>query len=304
MIPGDLTRAWLGLSEPERRDLVGRVDAIFHAGAWINLAYPYRALKSTNVEGTVEVLRIACLGRPIPVHFVSSLAVFSSRAYADHRCIPEDLPVGSGLGLNRGYSQSKWVAERLVYAAALRGLPTFVYRPGVITAHSESGACNQRDRLSLLLQGCLQMKVAPLLTGALHLTPVDYVSRAVVALSSSAADAKRAFHLVAPVATAWSDVVDVLRDAMPELQVVPYDRWLRELRRLAGDRPRSVLLPLAAVMDERPPFARNRARRFDCANTRSGLAGHPHVVCPSDGRVLAERHLRFLREAITAVAGR
>jgi thioester reductase-like protein len=44
-----------------------------------------------------------------------------------------------------GYQQSKWVAERLVHKAALRGLQATVCRPGTIGPHSVTGACNVTD---------------------------------------------------------------------------------------------------------------------------------------------------------------
>ena len=43
-----------------------------------------------------------------------------------------------------GYTQSKWVAERLVLKARALGLPARVYRPGIITGHSQTGARGAR----------------------------------------------------------------------------------------------------------------------------------------------------------------
>ena len=47
--------------------------------------------------------------------------------------------------LTMGYSQSKWVAERLVKIAASRGLPVSIYRPGTITGDSRTGISNLDD---------------------------------------------------------------------------------------------------------------------------------------------------------------
>ena len=55
-----------------------------------------------------------------------------------------------------GYGQSKWVAEKLVWEAAGRGLPVRVYRPGNISGHSASGASNPRDFLGALIAGSLR----------------------------------------------------------------------------------------------------------------------------------------------------
>ena len=121
-IPGRLDRPLLGIDKNTFDKLAKELDAIYHNGALINQSYPYLLLKPSNVEGTIEVLRLACQGKATPLHHISTISVqdFSS-GY-----IQEELLVPYHKYLQGGYIQSKWVAEQLVCMAHQRGLPVTI----------------------------------------------------------------------------------------------------------------------------------------------------------------------------------
>lgn len=83
---------------------------------------PYERLKKANVGGTLAVLELAAAGRSKHVHLVSSIGVLVRP--------PDGAPVReSAASLDHGrqdvlggYGQSKWVAEKLVCAAAALGV--------------------------------------------------------------------------------------------------------------------------------------------------------------------------------------
>jgi len=54
----------------------------------------------------------------------------------------ESDPVDHSEGIYLGYSQSKWVSERLVAIARDRGLPVCIYRPPLVSGHSQTGLWN------------------------------------------------------------------------------------------------------------------------------------------------------------------
>lgn len=92
--------------------------------------YPYSKLRSANVLGTEEVLRLACRHLPTPaaVFHVSTLSVFPGKPGV---VLEEDpLTVDYLLHLGEGYAQTKLVADRLVLAARARGVPVAIFRPG------------------------------------------------------------------------------------------------------------------------------------------------------------------------------
>ena len=90
---------------------------------------PYPLLEPENVRGTIEVLQLACAVRPKPVHFVSTLGVLAA-PLASPESVDESASLDRFAHLQGGYAQSKWVAESLVRAAAARGLPVAIHRPG------------------------------------------------------------------------------------------------------------------------------------------------------------------------------
>ena len=87
------------------------------------------------------------------------MGVFLSTDYFGKRVLEDD-PLLDGRGLRHGYTQSKWVAEKLVQLARERGLPVTVYRPPLIGWHSQTGAFNESDLVCSMLEGCLHLGAA------------------------------------------------------------------------------------------------------------------------------------------------
>ena len=180
-VAGDLGEPLFGMTREAFGELAREVDVVIHAGAVVNLVYPYQALAPANVGGTREVLRLACLRGARPVHFVSTNGIFPP----GERLWMEDADLDALADAREdGYGQSKWVAEKLVWEAAGRGLPVRVYRPGNISGHSATGASNPRDFLGALIAGSLRAGSAPEIEGwRMEMTPVDFVARTVCQLA-------------------------------------------------------------------------------------------------------------------------
>ncbi|KAI9922542.1 hypothetical protein PsorP6_001117 [Peronosclerospora sorghi] len=82
-IPGNLAQLLLGLPPDTFKVLATEIDAIEHNGADVILVKPYAALKSVNVLGTQESLRLAVTNglekkRVKPVHYISTVSIFPS----------------------------------------------------------------------------------------------------------------------------------------------------------------------------------------------------------------------------------
>jgi thioester reductase-like protein len=301
-IPGDLARPRLGLAGPEFQRLAEEVDAVYHNGAWVNLFYAYSTLEPTNVLGTHEVLRLAALARPKPVHYVSTTGVFFSAGGPPLEAVDEETDLGAVAGLLGGYAQSKWVAEKLVRLAGERGVPVTVYRPGRIGGHSATGLGNADDLLFRILAGSLQLGAAPELEMEVELSPVDYVSRALVHLSRQPGSAGQTYHLVNPRLVPWGELlrwIDGLdRPPRPPcpLRRLPWADWQAELRRSAERSADNVLYPLLPVLAAEPGEADAEARepRIACARTREALAGSG-IVCPPLDAALLRHYLDHLQ---------
>jgi amino acid adenylation domain-containing protein/thioester reductase-like protein len=303
---GDLGEPRLGLSPEQYEELGASLDLIYHNGAQVNAVYPYALLKAANVSGTAEVLRLACHLRVKPVHYVSTISVFSPESLASG-VMDERFVVDGGSSLAGGYAQSKWVAERLLNLAAERGVPVSIYRPGRISGDSRTGLWIPDRWLTDSLQTLLELGSLPRLPEDLpiELVPVDYVAQAIVRLSRQPESLGKAFHLVNPHPVAWRDLVDRLSAVGSPLPEMEPRRWAHELLQFARSHPTSFLHPLVDLVppdllarwedSEAAAPAPGSWIRIDCTNTLEGLKDHP-VSCPPVVELL-DRYLTYFVES-------
>jgi thioester reductase-like protein len=287
-VPGDLARPRLGLAEADFEDLAGRVDAIYHCGAWVNFVRPYRALKASNVGGTQEVLRLATRARLKPVHHVSTMAVLAGAIAAGVDEIREDDPLPPPVGHDTAYSQSKWIAEGIVGLARARGVPVSVYRAGAVLCDSRTGAANREDYVTKVVQGCIELGLAPLRDYPLAVAPVDHVARLIVGLSLRAELRGRTFHTIDPAPLAWNDIFAAVRRSGYPVRSVPFDRWRRDLtEQVELEDAANALAPLMAMIGD---TADRPMPRMDCGNVLSGM---PEATAPALDAAFFDRMLRF-----------
>lgn len=194
ILPANLAQDHLGLTPDSFEKLAMRVQVIVHAAATVNLVYPYSALRSANVGGTKEIIRLASRNGAT-LQYISTNGVlpgskdaWSEDAMIDINDVPKSIP--------DGYGQSKYVAEQLVLEASRRGLPVRIFRLGTISGHSESGSTNAWDLLSALIVESLLLGYAPEIQGwRAEMTPVDFISKAIITLSNDVESQRRIFHL-------------------------------------------------------------------------------------------------------------
>ncbi len=232
-VTGDLSLPRLGMRASIFDRLAKKLDAIYHCGSWVNVLYPYSSLESANVGGTQEVLRLASQSRVKPVHYISTVDVFAVGDALQLRTIGES-GEGSQMGpirsLFSGYAKSKYVAETLMQEAQARGIPVMIYRPSNIMGDTTNGICSPKSFVIKMIQGCIQLGVAPDINAALNLVPVDYVSRAILHLSLTQSPHGQAFNIVNPQSYRWYDLVDWMRDRQGyTLTRVAYEAWCSEV---------------------------------------------------------------------------
>jgi thioester reductase-like protein len=285
-IVGDLSQPFLGISAEQFQILAANIDTIYHSGALLNYVYPYSALKAANVLGTQEVLRLASQIKLKPVHYVSSVAVFESPVYAG-KVVKEQDDFKHWEGIFLGYSQTKWVAEKLVKIARDRGLPVTIHRPPLISGDSQTGICNTHDFINLMVKGCLQMGYFPDVEYMMDMSPVDYVSKAIVYLSMQPSSIGKAFHLQHPQPAPLSTLVNWVKSFGYPVQAIPYAQWQAELINNVSsvDNPLYTLRPflLERWSEEQLtiPDLYLQAKRphISCQETLNALAGSS-IVCP------------------------
>lgn len=292
-VVGDLAQPLLGINPEQFQILASNIDTIYHSAALLNYVYPYSALKTANVLGTQEVLRLACHTKVKPVHYVSSVAVFESTAYAGH-LVEEQDDFDHWEGIYLGYSQTKWVAEKLVKVARDRGLPVTIHRPPLIAGDSKTGICNTHDFINLMTKGCLQMGTFPDVDYMLDMSPVDYVSKAIVYLSRQPESLGKAFHLQHPQPISLKDLVEWVRSFGYPIEMIPYEEWQSKLINEVSstDNPLYTLRPflLERWSDEQLTipdlYLQSRRPIISCQATLQALSGSSITCPPIDSQLL------------------
>ncbi len=295
---GDLSQPLLGLTEQQFRKLAREIDGIYHNGAFVNLIYPYIALRAANVSGTQEVLRLASQIKTKPVHFISTLDVFQSSVYAQMKIIEEQDKLAYCEELTNGYAQSKWVAEKLVMAAGERGIPVSIYRLGMVAGHSQTGVSKTDDLICRMIKSFIQLESAPEIDLLINLTPVDYVTQAIVCLSRQEASIGKAFHLINPQSLPLSQLIKEIKTFGYLMEQIAYDQWQTAL--LNTKSQENTLSPLSSLFTEKtstePLTYIERmwlgAQSFDRQNTVDGLIDTV-INCPVVDSSLLQNYLSY-----------
>jgi Ca2+-binding EF-hand superfamily protein len=172
-----------------------------------------------------------------------------------------------------GYTRSKLVAENEIRQAAQAGLPTAIYRPGLVLGHRRTGAFADTEMSIRLIRGAVTVSSAPATDCAVPATPVDHLAQAVAVLSTTPEALGGAWHPNAPLSIA--DIFGHARSLGYPLPERPVDRWRQALLDRADDL--SAYLVLAAwelVQYILAVTERLRPPALDCTRTYEVLSEH------------------------------
>jgi thioester reductase-like protein len=185
------------------------------------------------VRGTKNVLDFAekCCenGQFQGFHHVSTVAVAGTHQGMFYE---DDLVVNQGF--NNAYEQSKFEAERLVRDYQDRGIPAVVYRPGIISGHSETGHTSNfkvfYQPLHILSLGLF--KVIPADRSSYHyISSVDAVAEAIYIISKKKEAINRTFHTINPAGVTLKYFLDLASKhfdfKIPEM--IPLENFRQEM---------------------------------------------------------------------------
>jgi thioester reductase-like protein len=296
---GDVGRPFFGLPRAEWDRLADRVDAVYHCAARVNMVLPYAELRTDNVLGTREVLRLLATGRRKALHYASTLSVFVATD-RNSGLLEETDGLDQTEYVYGGYAQSKWAAEHLLRSAGGAG-PVAYYRLGLIAGDSRTGRCSPTDFLALFCRGLAALGGVPEGAGDLRLdvTPVDFAAAALAHLSLHAAEGgPSTFHIANPRSLTLRELVAALRSFGLPLATIPAGEWLRKP---AGADESAAYLALCRRLPGGGAFERQRTMdlfqatgvAFGTTNTRAGLTGSG-IVCPPPDERLLRTYLRWI----------
>src|SRR3569833_413209 len=290
VVPGDISKPNLGLSQADWDRVSREADIINHNGANVNWMLPYSSLRLANVISTMDCIKLCATGKPKRLAFVSSTSTLDTDYYVKlsqesiaaggNGVLETDDLEGSRKGLATGYGQSKWAGEYIVREAGRRGLAGTIIRPGYITGDPVSGISITADFLVRFWKGCLQLGVRPDISNTVNQVPVTQVSRVVVAsaLYPPATPLGVAQVTSHPRLTMneWVGALETYGYRVPKCS---YEQWCATLRAYVSDTTKEehALLPLYHFVAGDLP-ADSIAPELDDANTVAALKhyGQPH----------------------------
>ncbi|PBK89816.1 acetyl-CoA synthetase-like protein [Armillaria gallica] len=195
LLEGDLSSPQLGLPKSSYRDMLRSVTHIIHNAWRVDFKVSLRSFES-NIKGLkalVDLSLSSVMRDPPRFIFISSIGVLQnpeSDGPVLERCVGGQMAVGNG------YSESKWVAEKILETAG--------YKAGFIS------------------------------TIPVSWVPLDMAAQAIRDICCSHSyditHPTRVLHLAHPKPTPWSSIALALSNAL-SVPLVPYDLWVSNLER-------------------------------------------------------------------------
>jgi len=250
LLDGDIGYDRFGLPTQQYNHLSETVDTIYHCGAQVNTMASYSNLRSSNVQGTIEVIKFATKFIDKAIHYISTLS--AAVKIDENNCYTEEFPDADSSTLIGGYAISKWVSERLLTQIKNRGLPVSIYRSGHILGQTDNGITSVNNSLLYLIKGCIQLGYAPDWKENITFLPVDFASAAIIDISLYHPEISAVYHLDHPQGIMWTDLIAWLQYYGYRIDICSYQEWRQRLMTIHSDNALFPFLPLYLAEEDLP----------------------------------------------------
>ncbi|KAH9841046.1 uncharacterized protein C8Q71DRAFT_890574 [Rhodofomes roseus] len=234
LLEADISVAGFNLSHEVYAEMQSSVTHVIHNAWRVDFNLSLESFEP-NVKGVRHLIDFALSSpRPSPPRtlFTSSIGVFQNieGVQLAEQFISPAVAVGSG------YSELKWVAERILMEAAEKtSLETLVVRVGQICGGPD-GAWNAHEWFPSMVQSATILGCFPDDPKAVSWVPLATAASALAGLVH-AAYKKDVIHLIHPRLVTWSSLAAVIADEL-NVSLVPYAEWLSRLEALHDAPPR------------------------------------------------------------------
>ncbi len=287
---GDIRLPQLGLADEEWTRLANDIGYVYHCAAEVNMVKPFLELKQTNLEGTKEIARFAATSTLKKIHYISTLSVFVATDQNTGACREEN-SLENAQYVYGGYAQTKWAAE---YFLQKSGLDVSIFRPGLITGHSQSGKASSHDYLTMFVEGLEStgsLPDGPWESIRLDATPVDFAAKAIVYLSLHAPT--NYYHIVNTQSFSLQMIVHAMRKYGTQLITSEGYKKATPTASMAAS-----YMALCRLSCEHQLFERFRAMDlfqatdvlFDQSNTQRYLE-NTGISCPLANEMLLDKYM-------------
>lgn len=300
---GDLALPSLGLSEETFTKLAKQTDLIYHSGSSVNFIEPYSYMKTPNVEGLREIIKLAGAEKTTCLALLSTISVYSwGHLFTGKTVMLESDDIEQNLmsvSKDIGYVRSKWVMEAVADLAAKEGLPLITYRLGYAMCHSETGASASYQWWSGLVKNCIEFKSYPALTELREgLITVDYMTKAMAHITKNKEAIGKKFNLIARPETnlTLEDFFGLMKKYYPfTLKDLPYKEWRKQWE----DDSKNRLYPLTSLFRDNMHEGLSTVELYqntyiwDCSNVIQYLEGSGIEEPVFDKKIL-DSYLKYL----------
>ncbi|PJD91537.1 MAG: hypothetical protein CK424_06940 [Legionella sp.] len=267
-LAGDLSLPFLGLQQEDYQLLAQEIDVIYHNGAHVNHLYDYSTLRSANVCATIEILKLAGTHKNKQVNYISTLSAVGNFIKNDEHILEEFINVDYNTPPNDGYSQTKWVSEKLLSEASNRNFNINLYRPGWIFGNMDTGYFPVvGNHLLLLIKGCIQMKYAPNWDTNLNILPVDFISEFIVKTSLHNENTNTVYNLANKNQISWIEIIGYLNKFGCTVKIISSEKWTKKIQNIDENNALFNLLPLYIGYENSWDKNLNKLCQAHCSNT-------------------------------------
>ncbi len=198
IVEGDITKANLGLSKNEQKEMAEQVTHVFHLAAIYDLAVGEEIAELINVTGTENVTSWVS-GLPHLKRYVYYSTAYVSGNRTGTILETELIDIN---GFKNFYESTKFKAE-LIVQRAWNDIPTTIIRPGVVMGDARTGATDKFDGPYFVMRFIDRFSKIPIPNigkgeALFNVVPVNYVVDATCQLAHMKESEHKVYHLVDP----------------------------------------------------------------------------------------------------------
>ncbi|KAF8626806.1 hypothetical protein AX17_006463 [Amanita inopinata Kibby_2008] len=264
-VEGELARPHFGVSETLYNEMLSSVTHIIH-NAWpvhFNLSLSSFEPCIKGVRALIDFALSSPLSRPPRLLYASSIGILARAAHSyDGRCL--EIPIDAELAIGMGYTESKWVSEQILLAAAAETpLEPLIVRLGQLCG-GEMGNWNVKEWLPSVIQSSEVLGCLPTTDKKVSFLPSD-MGAAAFADFRHANLTTNIVHLVHPRPVPWSRLAAAFSEEL-EVPMVTFEEWYSRLEKLAcsqwetGDVEQQKKVPALRLLDFFKSFGNGSSR--------------------------------------------
>ncbi|KAL8811466.1 MAG: hypothetical protein Q9200_001786 [Gallowayella weberi] len=254
-----------GLDRSDYETLLMDVTDIVHNAWEVNFNLPIESFEP-HLSGVQQFVEFSLKSaNRAHIFFISTLGTVSNYQALDQQTLVPEKPIEQWSSAEEaGYPQSKLVAERiLLNASRAHGVHATICRVGQIAGPTgRQGVWQEQEWLPSLVASAKYLRTIPRSLGPMDVVdwiPVNLVAKIVEELSASERESTAVegtngaghrekeedaglsvVHVVNPKKTTWQNLLPIIQEQIPDVQVTEYSTWVAALRQSLSDGPKDV----------------------------------------------------------------